>query len=59
MLVAIAGDLHGALDLLYERLARFEARSGRKAALVLQCANRRSSNVWPNRHEPGGSGQGR
>src|SRR5262245_23278327 len=39
MLVAIAGDIHGALDLLYERLGRFEARSGRRVALVLQCGD--------------------
>jgi len=36
MILAIAGDLHGALDALYDRLRTWEARSGRRIVLVLQ-----------------------
>src|ERR1041384_3270310 len=36
MILVVAGDIHGALDALYERVASWEARSGRKAELVLQ-----------------------
>ena len=36
MLLAIAGDIHGALDALYARVAAWEERRSREAALVLQ-----------------------
>jgi Icc-related predicted phosphoesterase len=36
MLIAIAGDLHGALDALYGRIAAWEGRSGKRIDLVLQ-----------------------
>jgi Icc-related predicted phosphoesterase len=37
--IAIAGDVHGALDALYARLAAWETRAGRQIALVLQCGD--------------------
>ncbi len=39
MIIAIAGDLHGALDALYERLKSWEVRWGMQIELVLQCGD--------------------
>jgi len=39
MIIAVAGDLHGALDPLYERLHAWENRSGLSIGLVLQCGD--------------------
>src|SRR5262245_35196302 len=39
MIIAVAGDLHGALDALYQRIGAWEARSGRAIELVLQCGD--------------------
>jgi hypothetical protein len=39
VVIAVAGDLHGALDALYQRLGAWELRSGRRIELVLQCGD--------------------
>ncbi len=39
MVLALCGDLHGALDALYARIAAWEARSGRTVDLVLQAGD--------------------
>ena len=39
MILAIAGDLHGALDALFDRIRSWEARSGRRIDLILQCGD--------------------
>jgi len=39
MIIAIAGDLHGALDALYGRIGAWEARGGKRIELVLQCGD--------------------
>jgi calcineurin-like phosphoesterase family protein len=39
MPIALAGDVHGALDALYERIGAWERRSGRKIELVLQAGD--------------------